>query len=60
MPVDRSSKAPSPWRADDRYSAERVRQGQIVLRKPWQRILFAAGLAGCMLVPLLVVMTRGH
>lgn len=28
------------------YSAERVRQGEIVLRKPWQRIVFLAGLAG--------------
>jgi hypothetical protein len=26
------------------YPAEKVRQGEIVLRKPWQRIVFIAGL----------------
>ena len=26
------------------YSAEKVRQGDIILRKPWQRIVFVLGL----------------
>ena len=26
------------------YSAEKARQGEIILRKPWQRMVFAAGL----------------
>jgi hypothetical protein len=26
------------------YSAEKARQGEIILRKPWQRMVFVAGL----------------
>jgi len=26
------------------YSGERVRQGDIILRKPWQRVVFLIGL----------------
>jgi hypothetical protein len=28
------------------YSAQKVRQGDIVLRRRWQRVVFIAGLAG--------------
>jgi hypothetical protein len=35
---------PSPTdtsgRPVDPYSAERVRQGEIILRKPWERVVF--------------------
>jgi len=30
--------------AQKAYSAEKVQQGEIVLRKPWQRIVFSVGL----------------
>jgi hypothetical protein len=33
------------------YQAENVRQGEIILRKPWQRVLFIAGLA----IPFILV-----
>lgn len=28
------------------YPAEKARQGEIILRQPWQRIVFVAGLIG--------------
>ena len=34
------------------YPADKARQGDIVLRKRWQRIVFIAGLVGCGLVAL--------
>lgn len=34
------------------YSAEQVTQGKIILRKPWQRIVFMTGLAAAVLLPL--------
>ena len=34
------------------YSAERVRQGEIILRKPWQKAVFFAGLIGCVVLLL--------
>ena len=33
------------------YSAEKARQGEIILRKPWQRMVFAAGL----IIPFVVL-----
>jgi hypothetical protein len=30
---------------DDRYTAERVRQGEIILRKPWERVVFFGAMA---------------
>jgi hypothetical protein len=39
-------------RAAPTYPAEKVRQGDIVLRRRWQRIVFIAGLVGCGLVAL--------
>jgi hypothetical protein len=32
------------------YTADQVRQGEIELRKPWQRWVFGAGLAGSILL----------
>lgn len=37
------------------YPAEKARGGTVVLRKPWQRVLFIAGLAIRLLLLLLVV-----
>jgi hypothetical protein len=34
----------SPDNSQKVYSAEKVRQGDIILRKPWQRIVFVLGL----------------
>jgi hypothetical protein len=34
------------------YSAEKVRGGEIILRKPWQKAVFVAGLAGSILLLL--------
>jgi hypothetical protein len=36
------------------YPAEKARQGVIVLRKPWQRWVFAAGLVGSVVLALLL------
>ena len=38
------------------YSAQDVRQGQIILRKRWQRIVFFGGLAGLVLLPLALML----
>jgi hypothetical protein len=32
------------------YSGEEVRQGEIILRKRWMRVVFIAGLVGCALL----------
>jgi hypothetical protein len=34
------------------YPAEKARQGEIILRKPWMRVVFIAGLVGCVLLVL--------
>ena len=39
---------------EDPYPAEKARQGVIVLRKPWQRIVFAAGLIAAVLLAILL------
>jgi hypothetical protein len=36
------------------YPAEKARQGKIVLRQRWQRIVFIVGLAGLLLLALLL------
>jgi hypothetical protein len=33
-------------------SAEKARQGEVILRKRWQRLVFIAGLAGIVVVAL--------
>jgi len=40
------------------YSAEKARQGDIVLKKPWERGLFIAGLALPFVIALLLVLFR--
>jgi hypothetical protein len=42
------------------YSAEKVRQGVIVLRKRWQRVVFVVGLVGAVLLALFVSVRGGH
>ncbi len=34
------------------YSARDVRQGEIILKRPWQRAVFILGLAGAVLLAL--------
>jgi hypothetical protein len=48
--------ADEPAPPDDRphYSVEEVRQGEIILRKRWQRIVFIAGLVGMVLLALVM------
>jgi len=38
---------------EQHYSAEKARQGEIILRKPWQRAIFIAGLVGFVLLAIL-------
>ncbi len=38
------------------YSGRDVRQGDIVLRKPWERGVFIAGLVGAMVLALVLVL----
>lgn len=42
------------------YPAEKARQGEIILRRRWQRILFIAGLVAVVLVALFVPEIRHH
>jgi hypothetical protein len=36
------------------HTTEDVRQGRVVLRKPWQKIVFGAGLIGSVLAPAII------
>jgi hypothetical protein len=36
------------------YPADKVRQGEIELRKPWQRLVFIGGLVGIIILVLIV------
>ena len=36
------------------YPAEKARQGEIILRRPWQRIVFIAGLIGMAVLGALI------
>jgi hypothetical protein len=42
------------------YPAEKVRQGTVILRKRWQRIVFIAGLVGSVLLALFVSVRGSH
>jgi hypothetical protein len=42
------------------YSGRDVRQGDIVLRKPWERGVFAAGLVGAVVLALVIVLIGMH
>jgi hypothetical protein len=46
------SSTPPP---DDPYTVERVRQGQIILRKPWERVVFFAGLIAAIVLGLVML-----
>jgi hypothetical protein len=37
------------------YPAEKASQGEIILKQPWQRAVFIGGLAGAILLPLIVL-----
>jgi hypothetical protein len=39
-------------RTVEAYPAEKARQGEIILRRPWQRVVFIAGLAGAVILAL--------
>lgn len=52
MPVRDAPPQPPP------YPADKARGGEIVLRRRWQRIVFIAGLAGAVLVALLLQFAR--
>lgn len=42
------------------YSAEKVRQGEIVLKRPWERGVFIAGLALPFVIALLLFLLFHH
>lgn len=46
-------------RAAKTYSAQEVRQGDIILKKPWQRAVFIAGLVGAILFALAMSVVTG-
>jgi hypothetical protein len=37
------------------YSTRQVRQGDVVLRKPWERGVFIAGLAGAVVLAIVII-----
>jgi hypothetical protein len=41
------------------YSAQDVRQGEIILKRPWQRAVFILGLAGAVLLAVLLRFAAG-
>ena len=40
------------------YPAEKARQGEIILRRPWQRAVFIIGLAGGVILALILAILR--
>lgn len=40
------------------YPAQKARQGEIILKEPWQRAVFIAGLAGFFLLALVLAISR--
>lgn len=42
------------------YPAEKARGGEIILRRPWQRIVFVIGLALPLVLLLLFFLLRSH
>ena len=36
------------------YPAEKARQGEIILKRPWQRAVFIGGLAAAVLLPFVM------
>jgi hypothetical protein len=45
---------PNRKQREEGYPAEKARQGEIILRRRWQRIVFIAGLAGAVLLALVL------
>ena len=37
----------------------KIQQGEIILRKPWMRVVFIAGLVGCVLLALGIRIAAG-
>jgi hypothetical protein len=62
MPTDRSSRStPRDGDSDAKtYSPQEVRQGRIILRKPWQRALFVVGLVGFVVLAVLWHVLGGY
>ena len=46
-------------RQTEGYSPEKARQGEIILRKPWQRVVFMGGLFAPFALLLLYLIFRG-
>lgn len=44
-------------RQEREFSGSDARQGEIILRRRWQRVVFVAGLAGVVLVAMLATCT---
>jgi hypothetical protein len=42
------------------YSGRDVRQGDVVLRKPWERAVFVAGLVGAVVLALVILLIGVH
>lgn len=50
----------NPRNAPPEYSAEKVSQGRIILRKPWQRWLFGIGVFGGAILTVLITLFAGY
>lgn len=50
---------PTPGKASPVFTAEQARGGRIILNTPTKRWVFIAGLAGIVLLPLLLLIFRG-
>jgi hypothetical protein len=42
----------------ERYPADKARQGEIILKSRWQRVLFVAGLTGAIILALVLALVR--
>lgn len=60
MLADVSGDSPSGASPPPSYPAAKARQGDIVLRKPWRRFVFIAGLCGAAILALAVVFLAGR
>jgi hypothetical protein len=45
---------PAPEQPVHTTTSRAARQGEIILRKPWQRAVFLGGLIGCIVIVVLV------
>ena len=44
--------------SDTPYPADKARQGEIILKSRWQRMVFIAGLVGALILALVLTLTR--